>query len=158
MTEPDRAAAQLAAAAGIPALMEAVRATPQDVEAVKAVWRAFFALPMWLFIARGADDQPSPFVAVLNERPTLMMFSDAVGARAAGMALGLPEAEASKILAIPTVSAADWAASFTAHGVFDIQLDRHLGGFIVSLQMLPGIRANLGAEKHPFGGRPGNWA
>ena len=143
MTEPDQAAAQRAAAAGIPALMEAVRAAPQDVQAVKAVWRAFFALPMWLFIARGTLDAPSPFVAVLNERPTLLMFSDAEGAKSAGIALGLPEEEAALMLAVPAAAAVDWAASFTAHGVLDIQVDRHLGGFIAPLQMLPAIRANL---------------
>lgn len=143
MTEPDQAEAQRASAAGIPALLAANRADPTDVEAVKATWRAYLALPMWLFVARGPDTQPSPFIALLDERPTLLMFSDAAGARAAAMALGIPEAEAAKILAVPAAAAVDWAASFAALGVLDIQVDRHLGGFIAPLQMLPAIRAGL---------------
>lgn len=147
--EPPAAAAQREAAAGIPALMEAVRAAPTDTDTVKAAWRAYLALPMWLFVARGTDDQPSPFVVVLDERPTLLMFSDAAGARSAAIALGLPEEEASKVLAIPVEHAVDWAASFAAHGVLDLQVDRHLGGFIVPLPALPAIRAGLLGDGTP---------
>lgn len=147
--EPPAAAAQREAAAGIPPLVEAVRAAPTDTEAVKAAWRAYLALPVWLFVARGTDDQPSPFVVVLDERPTLLVFSDAGGARAAAIALGLPAEEASNIIAIPTGHAVEWAASFAAHGVLDLQVDRHLGGFIVPLAALPAIRASLLGDDTP---------
>ena len=145
MTEPDMAAAQREAAAGIPALLDVNRLDPTNVEAVKATWRAYFALPMWLFVARGTVEQPSPFIVVLDERPTLLVFSDADGAKSAAIALGVPEAEASMILAVPTAGVVDWAVTFVQLGVLDIQVDRQLGGFIAPLQMLPAIRANLDA-------------
>lgn len=146
MTTPDLAEAQIAAAAPIPALLTAVRDDPEDVERVKAFWRAYLALPLWLFIARGTSEAPAPFIAVLDERPTLLVFSSAQGAQAAGIAAGLPPEEAAMLLAIPASNAVDWVAAAAGHGVLDLQVDRHLGGFIVPITAPPQIRASLAQE------------
>lgn len=146
MTAPDMAEAQIAAAAPIPALLAAVREDQGDLERIKAFWRAYLALPMWLFIARGTSEAPAPFIAVLDERPTLLVFSSAQGAEAAGLAAGLPKEEASLLLAIPTPHAVDWVAAAAGHGVLDLQVDRHLGGFVVPIDAPVRIRASLAAE------------
>jgi len=146
MAEPDTAEAQRLAAAPIPELLAAVKADPGDVERVKAFWRAYLALPMWLFIARGSTDEPAPYMVVLDGRPTLLVFSSATGARAAGIALGLPPEEASMVLAMPAAQAVDWLASAAARGVLDLQVDRDLGGFIVPITAPPQIRDNLARE------------
>ena len=143
MAEPDAAAAQKVAAEPIPGLLAAVRENPTDVERVKEFWRAYLALPMWLFIARGTQEQPLPLVLVFDERPTLLVFSAAEGAKAAGVAAGLTEEEASLILAMPTEHAVDWAADAAQRGIIDLQVDRHLGGFIVPVTAPRQIRANL---------------
>lgn len=146
MPAPDLAEAQVAAAAPLPALLAAVKEDPADVERVKAFWRAYLALPMWLFIARGTAEAPEPFMAVIDGRPTLLVFSSASGAQAAGMAAGLSQEEAALILAVPGAHAVDWVASAAQRGVLDLQVDRHLGGFIVPVTAVPRIRAELARE------------
>ncbi len=143
MVEPDSAAAQRLAAEPIPALLAAVREVPTDVERVKAFWRAYLALPMWLFIARGGLEQPAPYMVVFDGRPTLLVFSTAEGAKSAGIALGLTPEEASMVLAMPSAQAVDWLASAAERGVVDRQVDRHLGGFIVPITAPPQIRSSL---------------
>lgn len=155
MTTPPSAEAQKAAAAVLPDLLEAVRADPTDVEAAKAFWRAYLALPMWLFVARGTPDAPTPFVVVLENRPTLLVFSTAQGAKESALALGLPEEEASLILAVPTASAVDWAAQHQQSGVVNLQLDRHLDGFVVPLASLGAIRAGVLGDPPPGPGEAG---
>jgi hypothetical protein len=125
VTRPDDAEAQDAAAALIPPLLAAARAGgPEGVEAQRALWRAVYSLPRWLFIPRGAEDDPRPFIADLPEGPTIYAFTD--GARARDFALkrlGLSEEEAGLVLAIPTASAVEWVAGFGEHGVQRIMFD-----------------------------------
>lgn len=143
MAEPDAAAAQRLAAEPIPGLLAAVREDPSDVERVKEFWRAYLALPMWLFIARGTQEQPLPLVLVFDDRPTLLVFSSAEGAKAAGIAAGLSDDEASLVLTMPTEHAVHWAADAAQRGILDLQVDRHLGGFTVPVTAPRLIRARL---------------
>ena len=126
MTRPD-AEAQDAAAALIPPLLAAARSAGVEgdgVDAQRALWRAVYALPRWLFIARGDEDEPRPFIADLPEGPTIYAFTRGERAREfAVQRLGLPEEEAGLMLAIPTASAAEWVAGFAEHGVQRIMFD-----------------------------------
>jgi hypothetical protein len=127
VTQPDDAEAQDAAAALIPPLLALARAGGPEADGIaaqRALWAAVFALPRWLFVARGAEDEPRPFIGVPDDIPTLFAFT--TGARARDFAsdrLGLPEDEAGLMLAIPTASAVEWVAGFAEHGVERITFD-----------------------------------
>lgn len=136
-------AAQRTAAAPLPGLLRAAmesKSTPQ----ILAFWNAYFRLPHWLLIARGEEGNISPFVVVTRDRPTVLVFSDAEVAKSVGIAAGLPEAEASKLIALPLPGAIEFVASFARHGVQAVQFDPHVdGGIVIPIGNLPQMRADL---------------
>ncbi|MGN6326609.1 hypothetical protein [Pseudolysinimonas sp.] len=144
MTEPDDSAAQAESAALIPPLLEAARAAGTEGDGIaeqRALWRAVFALPRWLFIARGGLEEPRPFIGETPDGPTLFAFTE--GARAQRFAteqLHLPEEEAGLVLAIPTASAVDWVVGFGEYGVTRIMFD---DAFFAPLGNLLPIRADV---------------
>ena len=143
MDAVDPVAAQQHASAPIPDLLRAAMGT-KDTSAIMAFWNAYFRLPRWLMIARGEAENVQPFVVVAGDRPTLLVFSDAAGAQAIGRAAGLPEEDASKILALPMPDAVEWAASFAQHGVQAVQFDAHVdGGIVVPITNLSAMRNDL---------------
>jgi len=127
VTQPDDAEAQDAAAALIPPLLALARAGGDETDGVtaqRALWGAVFALPRWLFVARGGEDEPRPFIGVPDEIPTIFAFTTGTRARAFAVdRLGLPEEEAGLMLAIRTASAVEWVAGFAEHGVQRIMFD-----------------------------------
>ena len=143
VSEPSFDEAQRAAAAQLPELLNATRGAT-DRDANKAFWAAYFQLPAWITIARGTTDAPAPFVVVAGETPTLLVFSSAEAARTVGIAAGLPEDEASRLLAVPMPAAVDWVTSLAAHGIRAVQFEAQLGGGIVApIENLSRMRADL---------------
>jgi hypothetical protein len=143
MTVPDDAEAQREAAALLPPLIERAKAAGLgDREAQRALWRAVYALPRWLFIARGEDDAPRPYVSADPEGATIQAFSDGMLLREWALAHGLPEDEAGRVIAVPTAGAADWVVSFADHGVQRIMFD---GTFFAPLGNLLPIRDDIAA-------------
>jgi hypothetical protein len=140
-------AAQATAAARLPELGAALwnpDGSPTGPAARIAFWRAFFELPAWLFIARGATGNPQPFAVMHPNGPTLLAFGSAEGAKATGVAAGLSEQEASLILAVPMPQAVDFAFSHAASGVQFLQVEAQLaGGLVIPLQHLPAMRHDL---------------
>jgi hypothetical protein len=132
---------QRAAAAVIPPLIErAQSAGVGDREAQRALWRAVYALPRWLFLARGEDDAPRPYMTADPEGTTIHAFSDGMLLRDFALRQGIPEAEAGRVLAIPTVSAPEWVASFAEQGVQRVMFD---GQFFAPLGNLLPIRDDV---------------
>jgi hypothetical protein len=127
VSRPDDAEAQETAAALVPPLLAAARTAGTEADGItaqRALWAAVFALPRWLFVARGAEEEPRPFIGVPDEIPTIFAFTTGARARAFALdRLGLPEEEAGLMLAIPTASAVEWVAGFAEHGVQRIMFD-----------------------------------
>jgi hypothetical protein len=139
-------AAQRAAAAALPGLLRTAMESKARPD-VLAFWNAYFRLPHWLLIARGEEGNISPFVVVARDKPTVLVFSDAEAAKAIGIAAGLPEAEASKLIALPLPGAIEFVASFAQHGVQAVQFDAHVdGGIVIPIGNLPPMRADLLGE------------
>jgi hypothetical protein len=136
-------AAQRAAAAAIPALLRAAHGSAARPD-ILAFWNAYFRLPHWLLIAQGEEGGISPLVVVAGGRPTVLVFSDAEAAKATGIAAGLSEPEASRLIALPLPGAIDLVASFGQHGVLAVQFDAHVdGGIVIPIGNLPQMRADL---------------
>ena len=136
-------AATLAELARLSAAAQA--AAPGDTAPWAALWAATLALPRWIFIARGDEQHPSPFMAVMDEGPMLMAFTTPERAREGGLSLGLPEGELGRLLAVPGGAAVDWVASFAQHGVVGIAFDHPTLGYFSPLANLPRIRDWLAA-------------
>lgn len=132
--------ALVAAVAEIDRRSERVRDAGDDFSAMDALWRAVYALDRWFFIARGEDDAPTPFAAQLEKGPMIFAGTTPTRVRDAGIASGLSEEDASKILAVPLPSAVDWAGSFAAAGVFGIVFDRTETGYFAPLENLVPMR------------------
>ena len=141
--DADPTAAQREAAAPLPEMLRAAMSV-RDSQLMLAFWNAYFRLPRWLLISRGSPQQPSPFVIVADDKPTILVFSDAAGAQEFGVAAGLTEQEASTIMAVPMPAAVDWVSSFVQFGVQLVRFDAHVdGGVVQPLANLPAMRADL---------------
>ncbi len=111
-------------------------AAPEDVDAQERLWRAVFSLERWVFIARGGDDEPTPFALSTDEGPVIFAFSTAERARSAGIGFGVPDHEASRLLAVPLPSAAAWVASYAESGVEALVFDAPTIGAMAPLSNL----------------------
>lgn len=114
----------------------ASKANPGDAAVQERLWRAAFALERWLFIARGSDDEPTPFALRSDEGAVIFAFSTADRAHEAALGFGLPEEEASRLLAVPLPSAAAWVASYAEAGVEAMVLDAPGNGAMAPLANL----------------------
>lgn len=126
--------------ARIDGLAAASKDAPGDQAAMAELWRAVLSLERWICIARGADDQPRPFVGGFPEGPMLLVFTTAERARAGAVAAGLPEEEARRLLAVPLPGAIEWAASLAASGVHGLVLDHGITGAYAPLANLVPMR------------------
>ncbi len=124
------------------------RAEPADEAAAAALWRAVLGLERWICIARGPDEQPTPFMASFPQGPMLLVFTTAERARAGGRSVGLPEAETTRLLAVPLPAAIEWASSYQQGGVFGLLLDQGTTGAFTPL-------ANLLPMRDWFAANPG---
>ncbi|WP_258524710.1 hypothetical protein [Microbacterium sp. SMR1] len=114
----------------------ASKASPADAAVQERLWRAAFALDRWLFIARGSDDEPTPFALRSDEGAVIFAFSTADRAHEAALGFGLPEEEASRLLAVPLPSAAAWVASYAEAGVEAMVFDAPGNGAMAPLTNL----------------------
>ncbi|MGR6742608.1 hypothetical protein ACU6RU_11300 [Microbacterium sp. F1-18] len=114
----------------------ASKASPTDAAVQERLWRAAFALDRWLFIARGSDDEPTPFALRSDEGAVIFAFSTADRAHEAALGFGLPEDEASRLLAVPLPSAAAWVASYAEAGVEAMVFDAPANGAMAPLSNL----------------------
>ena len=124
-------------------------ASPEDPAAQEALWRAVFALEKWIFIARGSDDEPSPFAAPVEGGPAIFAFSTADRAVAAAAGFGIPEAEAGRLLAVPLPGAAGWVASFAEVGVASMVFDAPAIGATAPLTNLAAMAVWIQQHPHP---------
>ncbi|SDI02512.1 hypothetical protein [Agrococcus jejuensis] len=132
--------------ARLDALSDASRDAPQDQSALTALWRAVLGLERWILIARGTPEQPRPFAVSIPQGPVLLVFSTAERARVGGMAAGLTQEEASRLIATPLPAAIEWAASFQAVGVVGIALDHGTTGAWTPLANLVPMRDHFAAN------------
>lgn len=116
------------------------RAAPEDLEANVALWRQVLRLERWIFIARGSDESPMPYAITLPQGPMVLAFTTAERARAAGMANGLSEAEAGRLLATPLPGAIEWAAALQGVGIAALALDHGFSGPFAPLSNLVPMR------------------
>ncbi|SDQ78076.1 hypothetical protein [Microbacterium sp. cf332] len=114
----------------------ASKASPADAAVQERLWRAAFALDRWLFIARGSDDEPTPFALRSDEGAVIFAFSTADRAHEAALGFGLSEDEASRLLAVPLPSAAAWVASYAEAGVEAMVFDAPGNGAMAPLSNL----------------------
>jgi hypothetical protein len=135
-----------AAVARLDRLAAAARADPADEAAAVELWRALLALDHWILIARGDVAHPVPYAAALPQGPTVLAFTTPERARAAGVAMGLPEAEAGRLLATPLPAAVEWAATLQGVGIVAIAIDG-VAGASAPLAGLVAMRDRLAA--HP---------
>ncbi|MFC7430406.1 MULTISPECIES: hypothetical protein [unclassified Agrococcus] len=132
----------------IDGLAAASRDAPGDPAAAAALWRAVLGLDRWICIARGSDDQPTPFLATFTQGPMLLAFTTAERARVGGLSVGLAQEEVGRLLAVPLPAAIEWAASYEQGGVHGLLLDQGTTGAFTPL-------ANLVPMRDWFAANPG---
>ncbi|GLJ78391.1 hypothetical protein [Microbacterium imperiale] len=134
VTPPAEPAPELVAE--LDAAAAASKSAPSDVAVQERLWRAAFALDRWLFLARGSDDEPTPFALRTDEGAVIFAFSTADRAHAAALEFGLPEDEAARMLAVPLPAAAAWVASYAESGVEAMVFDAPGNGAMAPLSNL----------------------
>lgn len=122
-------------------------AAPDDVAAQERLWRAVFAIDQWLFIARGSDDEPTPFALTTDDGPVIFAFSTAERARAAAVGFGIADDEAGRLLGVPLPSAAAWVASYAEAGVEAMVFDAPTIGAMAPLSNLAAMAVYI--SQHP---------
>ncbi|MDD7962105.1 hypothetical protein [Microbacterium thalli] len=122
--------------AELDAAAAASKSAPSDAAVQERLWRAAFALDRWLFLARGSDDEPTPFALRTDEGAVIFAFSTADRAHAAALEFGLPEDEAARMLAVPLPGAAAWVASYAESGVEAMVFDAPSNGAMAPLANL----------------------
>ncbi|TNU76357.1 hypothetical protein FH969_03730 [Miniimonas arenae] len=111
-----------------------------DGEQHLAAWRAAYALEQWYFLARGYGDQVTPFALEQDGRGFICVFTTPQAASDFGVASGLDEAEAGRLLAIPPGDATEYLLEFVADGVHAVALDPGTQDEAVLLAALPHVR------------------
>lgn len=124
-------------------------AAPDDREAQERLWRAVFALDKWIFIARGTDDQPTPFAAATEQGPAIFAFSTPQRAQDAAAGFGIPKEEVDRLLAVPLPDAAGWVASYAEAGVESMVFDVPVIGAMAPLANLAAMAVWI--QQHPEG-------
>ncbi|MCK6081575.1 hypothetical protein KZX37_07850 [Microbacterium sp. EYE_5] len=122
-------------------------ASPEDPAAQERLWRAVFALEKWIFIARGTDEQPTPFAATTEQGPAIFAFSTAQRAQAAAVGFGILPEESGRLLAVPMPDAAGWVASHAEGGVQFMVFDAPQIGALTPLANLAAMAVWI--EQHP---------
>lgn len=123
-------------------IQEAMQAPPGDAQNrhLEAVWRAFFALPSWVFPVRQVPDtgDPKPFLGTIDGKGWLFAFTDAVHARGfAGDDPRFVDASGNAlVLDVPMPGALDWALSFEALGVYGLRVNQGDFGWQASFDEL----------------------
>lgn len=135
--------------AELDAAAEASKLAPADAAVQERLWRAAFALERWLFLARGSDDEPTPFALRTEEGGVIFAFSTADRAHSAALEFGLPEDEASRMLAVPLPGAAAWVASYAESGVEAVVFDAPANGAMAPLTNLAAMAVYISQTPAP---------
>jgi len=148
---PDQPGLQPAAeaVAAIDAAAAASMAAPDDRAAQEGLWRAVFALERWIFIARGTEEQPTPFAATTEQGPAIFAFSTPQRAQDAAAGFGIPKEEVDRLLAVPLPDAAGWVASYAEAGVESMVFDVPVIGAMAPLANLAAMAVWI--QQHPEG-------
>ena len=126
---------------------EASRRAPADRDAQEKLWRAVLGLDRWFFLARGSDDQPTPFATNTDDGAVLFAFSTEERAHAAGVEFGMTEEEARRMLVVPLPGAAVWVAAFAESGVDALVFDAPINGAMTPLTNLAAMAVWI--SEHP---------
>jgi len=147
---PDQPGLQPAAeaVAAIDAAAAASMAAPDDRAAQEGLWRAVFALERWIFIARGTEEQPTPFAATTEQGPAIFAFSTPERALEAAAGFGIPSEE-TRMLTVPMPDAAGWVASYAESGVESMVFDAPVIGAMAPLANLAAMAVWI--QQHPEG-------
>lgn len=105
-----------------------------------AAWGAAFALERWCFLARGAGTQVTPYAMEVDGEGVICVFTSPDRVRDFGLAVGLPDAEASVVLAVPTDSCVDYLLQFAADGIRAVVLDPGVQDAATLLAALPHLQ------------------
>jgi len=111
-----------------------------DTDAQADLWDALFALDRWWFIARGDLPDVQPLVADVDGRPMVLAFTSPERARQHGLARGLSDEEAGRLLALPSGGFVDDAVARERTGVFGVLFDVEGKGPYAPLGALDAMR------------------
>ncbi|MBF4599258.1 hypothetical protein ITJ55_00380 [Frigoribacterium sp. VKM Ac-1396] len=111
-----------------------------DTDAQADLWDAIFALDRWWFVARGELPDVQPLVAEVDGRPMVLAFTSPERARQHGLARGLSDDEAGRLLALPSAGFVDDAAALERTGVFGVLVDVQGRGPFAPLGALEAMR------------------
>ncbi|WP_157485654.1 MULTISPECIES: hypothetical protein [unclassified Frigoribacterium] len=111
-----------------------------DTDAQADLWDALFALDRWWFIARGELPDVQPLVVDVDGRLMVLAFTSPERARQHGLARGLSEEEAGRLLALPSSGFVDDAVARERTGVFGVLFDVEGKGPYAPLGALDAMR------------------
>lgn len=119
----------------------AVRASPGDIGAQIALWRAVAALEHWVFINRGTVENPRPFAIAADAGQLLCIYSSASRAQQAARESALvPADDPVPLFSVPLPAAIDWALGLGPLGVAGVSIDYPRLGAWSPLPNLAGLR------------------
>ncbi|PFG19476.1 hypothetical protein [Serinibacter salmoneus] len=105
-----------------------------------AAWQDAFGLEKWFFIARGSDEEPTPFAMQIEERGVVATFTSPERAVAFAAASGLPEEEGRRLLAVPVDRVTDLLMGYMESGVDTLVLDPGTQDAALLLAALPHVK------------------
>lgn len=105
-----------------------------------AAWQDAFDLETWFFIARGSDEEPTPFAMQLEGRGVIATFTSPERAVAFAAASGLPEEEGRRLLAVPVDRVTDLLMGYLESGVDTLVLDPGTQDAALVLAALPHVK------------------
>ncbi|WP_152970426.1 hypothetical protein [Frigoribacterium sp. RIT-PI-h] len=111
-----------------------------DTDAQADLWDALFALDRWWFIARGELPDVQPLVVDVDGRLMVLASTSPERARQHGLARGLSEEEAGRLLALPSSGFVDDAVARERTGVFGVLFDVEGKGPYAPLGALDAMR------------------
>jgi hypothetical protein len=105
------------------ALVEEARSTP-TFENQDKLWRAAFALPEWLFIARGDAPNVQPFFGLMDNVPWIFAFTDGAHLQDFGQQQGLLDEDgAISYISMGRADAVDYILGLEDMGLAGVQFN-----------------------------------
>lgn len=129
-----------AASAAIDLRAEAARTARMGDDAPADLWRAVFALPRWVFIARTLEDGTRQPLAVIDDehRPMMLAFTSAARAHAVAERRGALD-ESTEVVGVPPIAVVEGYEQYLRSGVQGIVFDEGTTGFPLLLKQLPSL-------------------
>jgi hypothetical protein len=135
-----------AASAAIDLRAESARTASMGDQAPADLWRAVFALPRWVFIARTLENGTRQPLAVIDDehRPMMLAFTSAARAHAAAERRGALDGT-TEVVGVPPIAVVEGFEQYARSGVQGIVFDEGSTGFSLPLKQLPSLHAAVGA-------------